>query len=170
MGHFTGSIFVTAKARTGLQAKLSTANSRFLEDIDYICECFDKTTKPRFKDPNGAVFIKFGRPSDKDMKLAGTEVAEFFEPSIQSIIEAVVAQVIIVNYVPLKQMSALIPKAKRRGPGDYYHLAYSIVLSFGLTELKAQIARDEDGVEKRGQAEIIYGDTTALSRINDGDK
>lgn len=33
-----------------------------------------------------------------------------------------------------------VPKIPRQGPnGDYYVLDYDIVMSFGLTELKAQI-------------------------------
>ncbi|KAF7309116.1 hypothetical protein MKEN_01113700 [Mycena kentingensis (nom. inval.)] len=40
--------------------------------------------------------------------------------------------------------------------GMYYQLDFDIVLSFGLTELKAQIAWNENGVEKRSPAEIVY--------------
>jgi len=39
----------------------------------------------------------------------------------------------------------------------YYKAEYDIVLSFGLTELKAQVAwRDENGTEQRSAAKIIY--------------
>ncbi|KAJ7141731.1 hypothetical protein C8R43DRAFT_1071627 [Mycena crocata] len=40
--------------------------------------------------------------------------------------------------------------------GAYYSLKFDIILSFGLTELKAQIAWVENGKEKRGPAEILY--------------
>ncbi|RXW25668.1 hypothetical protein EST38_g134 [Candolleomyces aberdarensis] len=40
----------------------------------------------------------------------------------------------------------------------YYQIDYDIVLLFGLTELKAQIAYMENGVEKRGPAAVIYDD------------
>ncbi|KAJ2922263.1 hypothetical protein H1R20_g14830, partial [Candolleomyces eurysporus] len=40
----------------------------------------------------------------------------------------------------------------------YYQINYDIVLLFGLTELKAQIAYMERGVEKRGTAAVIYDD------------
>ncbi|KAJ7760087.1 hypothetical protein DFH07DRAFT_1023117 [Mycena maculata] len=40
--------------------------------------------------------------------------------------------------------------------GIYYRLKIDVVLSFGLTELKAQIAWSDNGVEKRGPAELIY--------------
>ncbi|THU76325.1 hypothetical protein K435DRAFT_705062, partial [Dendrothele bispora CBS 962.96] len=97
--HFTGSIFVKDKARQYLQNKL--ADSRFLEDIDHICECFDKTTKLTFKNTNEPAFIRFGRARDRDldvgiksgqMKLSGEVVAKFFEPSIHSIMNAVTSQ------------------------------------------------------------------------------
>lgn len=38
----------------------------------------------------------------------------------------------------------------------YYAFEYDIVLLFGLTELKAEIAWRESGVERRGPAEVIY--------------
>ncbi|KAK7472143.1 hypothetical protein VKT23_000265 [Stygiomarasmius scandens] len=94
--HFTGSIFVTNQARQYLQSKL--ANSRYLEDIDHICRCFDKNTKLTFKNVNDPAFIKFGGVRDRDLdvgirsgqlKLPGTEVAKFFEPSVNSIIEGI---------------------------------------------------------------------------------
>ncbi|THU77589.1 hypothetical protein K435DRAFT_702024 [Dendrothele bispora CBS 962.96] len=97
--HFTGSIFVKAKARQYLQNKL--ADSRFLGDIDHICECFDKTTKLTFKNTNEPAFIRFGRTGDRDldvgiksgqMKLSGEVVAKFFELSMHSIMNAVIEQ------------------------------------------------------------------------------
>ncbi|KAK7472127.1 hypothetical protein VKT23_000249 [Stygiomarasmius scandens] len=96
--HFTGSIFVTFQARQYLQSKL--ANSHFLEDIDHICQCFDRTTKFHFKNPDEMAFIKFGTTRDKDpnvgirsgqMKIPGKDVAKFFEPSINSIMKAIVS-------------------------------------------------------------------------------
>ncbi|KAF7296192.1 MYND-type domain-containing protein [Mycena chlorophos] len=45
----------------------------------------------------------------------------------------------------------------RIGPsGVYYQSNFDVVLSFGLTELTAQLAWWEDGEEKRGEAEVIY--------------
>jgi hypothetical protein len=40
--------------------------------------------------------------------------------------------------------------------GLYFEQDFSIVLLFGMTELKAQIAWKEKGVEKRGPATIVY--------------
>ncbi|KAJ6458045.1 hypothetical protein C8R47DRAFT_1188838 [Mycena vitilis] len=51
------------------------------------------------------------------------------------------------------------PKSIRSiGPGmpPYYEFKFHVVLSFGLTELKARIAWMENGVEKRGPAKIVY--------------
>ncbi|KAJ7734374.1 hypothetical protein DFH07DRAFT_844923 [Mycena maculata] len=47
---------------------------------------------------------------------------------------------------------------RRRGVpnSDFYELRFDVILSFGLTELKAQIAWQENGVEKRGPAQILY--------------
>ncbi|XP_006460481.1 hypothetical protein AGABI2DRAFT_192178 [Agaricus bisporus var. bisporus H97] len=50
-----------------------------------------------------------------------------------------------------------VPIPMQFGPsGPYYEVQVDVVLLFGLTELKAQIAWTENGVEKRGPAEIIY--------------
>jgi len=38
----------------------------------------------------------------------------------------------------------------------FYKLNYDVILSFGLTELKAQICWKERGVEKRSPAKIVY--------------
>ncbi|KAJ7704328.1 hypothetical protein B0H17DRAFT_1039291 [Mycena rosella] len=40
--------------------------------------------------------------------------------------------------------------------GTYYQLNFEVILAFGLTELKAQIAWVENDVEKRGPAELVY--------------
>ncbi|PCH36679.1 hypothetical protein WOLCODRAFT_157378 [Wolfiporia cocos MD-104 SS10] len=42
--------------------------------------------------------------------------------------------------------------------GPYYEQEYKVVLICGLTELKAQIIWEENGVEKRGPATIVYDD------------
>ncbi|RXW25688.1 hypothetical protein EST38_g141 [Candolleomyces aberdarensis] len=39
----------------------------------------------------------------------------------------------------------------------YCKISFDIVLQFGMTELKAQIAYWENGVEKRGPAQVVYG-------------
>ncbi|KIJ04959.1 hypothetical protein PAXINDRAFT_21761 [Paxillus involutus ATCC 200175] len=60
-------------------------------------DIFDTTTKLRFRDPGDPQYIKFGAVRDKDpqydiragqLKLAGEDVARFFEPSVEEIAEA----------------------------------------------------------------------------------
>ena len=41
-------------------------DSPFHEDIDHIVQCFDKTTKPRFKSATEPQYIKFGSTRDND--------------------------------------------------------------------------------------------------------
>lgn len=97
--HFHGSIFVTINARQFLERYL--AESQFLDDLDHIIECFDKTTKLKFQNINGTQYIKFGSTRDNDpacnirfgqLKLAGSDVAPFFQPSVDCIVKAVMEQ------------------------------------------------------------------------------
>ncbi|KAF8959231.1 hypothetical protein BDZ97DRAFT_1906233 [Flammula alnicola] len=94
--HFHGSVFVSIHARLFLDNYL--AESPYADDIDHIVRCFDKTTKLRFRNPEEAQYIKFGGTRDNDpsysirfgqLKLLGSDVALFFEPSIDCIIKAV---------------------------------------------------------------------------------
>jgi Zn-finger domain-containing protein len=41
-------------------------DSRYIDDLDHIIGCFDKTTKPRFRDAREAQYIKFGSTRDND--------------------------------------------------------------------------------------------------------
>ncbi|KAF4620562.1 hypothetical protein D9613_001104 [Agrocybe pediades] len=97
--HFQGSIFVTRKAEEFLETFLK--GSRFVDDIPLIKKCFDKTTKLRFRKEDEAQYIKFGTLKDRDpklnirsgqLKLLGTDVASFFEPSVKCIIESIEQQ------------------------------------------------------------------------------
>ena len=94
------------------------AKSAFLEDLDYIVRCFDKTTKLRFRSADEYQYVKFGSSQAHDancnirygqLKMTGwvpcvtlvklsilinlsffsVDVASFFEPSIQCIVDAV---------------------------------------------------------------------------------
>ncbi|KAG2353445.1 hypothetical protein BDR07DRAFT_1367118 [Suillus spraguei] len=92
-----GSVFVTSRARTLLQKKLS--GSEHYSDpkiIAQMADIFDNSTKLGFRKPDEPSYIKFGI-RDKDpkydirsgqLKLAGQDVADLFEPSIEAIIEA----------------------------------------------------------------------------------
>ncbi|KAF8883236.1 hypothetical protein BD779DRAFT_1444010 [Infundibulicybe gibba] len=95
--HLIGSIFVTQNACAFIEGLLE--DSKYADDADHIAECFDKSTKLRFKDANEPTFIKFGTPRDQDvglgirsgqLRLKGTDVASFFDPSVQCIIRAIV--------------------------------------------------------------------------------
>ncbi|KAJ2928089.1 hypothetical protein H1R20_g9020, partial [Candolleomyces eurysporus] len=97
--HFNGSIFVTLAAQKYLNDLLS--DSRFLDDLDHIVDCFDQTTKLRFSDPEEMQFVKFGKTKDNDetcnirygqLKLAGREVASFFEPAVRCVLDAIAEQ------------------------------------------------------------------------------
>ena len=75
--------------------------STFLADLDNIIECFDKSTKLRFRNSDEPQYIKFGGAKDNDpncnirfgqLKLLGSDVATFFEPSVECIVNAVLDQ------------------------------------------------------------------------------
>jgi len=70
-------------------------------DIEHIARCFDESGKVRFRDATGPQYIKFGSAKDNDsqvnirfgqIKIPGKDVAEFFEPSVQCVVDAVKEQ------------------------------------------------------------------------------
>ncbi|KIM37736.1 hypothetical protein M413DRAFT_13173 [Hebeloma cylindrosporum] len=69
-GYFHGSVFVTVRAREFIASTLEGSN--FTGDLNHITSCFDKTTKLRF---------------------AKSDVAKFFQPSIDCITEAIQEQI-----------------------------------------------------------------------------
>ncbi|KIK43050.1 hypothetical protein CY34DRAFT_804214 [Suillus luteus UH-Slu-Lm8-n1] len=93
-----GSVFVTSRARTFLQKKLSGSEHYSNPTIiAQMADIFDYSTKLRFRKPDEPSYIRFGTIRDKDLKydirsgqlkLAGQDVADLFEPSIKAIIEA----------------------------------------------------------------------------------
>ncbi|KIJ66157.1 hypothetical protein HYDPIDRAFT_174829 [Hydnomerulius pinastri MD-312] len=89
-----GSVFVTNRAHAFLKAKL--ANSRYgaPEIVQQMKDIFDKSTKLRFRNAEDPQYIKFGTVRDKEpeydirsgqLKLAGEDIAKFFEPSVEAI-------------------------------------------------------------------------------------
>jgi len=91
-------VFVSRRARTFLQEKLCGSRFSHPDDTTHITDCFDKTTKLRFRSAEEPSFIKFGTLRDKDpdfnirsgqLKLSGADVAALFEPSIRGIIDAI---------------------------------------------------------------------------------
>lgn len=94
--HLQGSVFVTKRARTFLAGLLG--QSRFECDLPLIEKCFDRTTKLSFRNASEPQFIRFGTTRDTDpslkirsgqLKLLGSDVAVFFEPSLQCIVKAI---------------------------------------------------------------------------------
>jgi len=45
------------------------AESKFIDDLDHIVHCFDKSTKLRFRDPAEKQYVKFGGTRDNDPSL-----------------------------------------------------------------------------------------------------
>ncbi|KAG2357426.1 hypothetical protein BDR07DRAFT_1490691 [Suillus spraguei] len=99
LGRLQGSCFVTRRAHSLLQEKLSGSRFGTPDVIQRMTDIFDSTTKWRFRNPEDSQYIKFGTIRDKDknpqynirngqLKLSGQDVADLFEPSISSIVEA----------------------------------------------------------------------------------
>jgi len=57
-----------------------------------------------------------------------------------------------------------LPQRKANGNETFYKVKYDIILLFGMTELKAQIAWKENGIEKRSLAKIVYDPVTTDDR------
>ncbi|KAF9526169.1 hypothetical protein CPB83DRAFT_908573 [Crepidotus variabilis] len=97
--YFHGSVFVTTAAKGFLQETLS--ESPFIDDLDHITSCFDKTTKLRFRNDQEPQYIKFGGSRDNDahanirfgqMKIEGVDVAKFFQAPINCVVKVVLEQ------------------------------------------------------------------------------
>ncbi|KIM86827.1 hypothetical protein PILCRDRAFT_4705 [Piloderma croceum F 1598] len=96
-----GSVFISRRARAFLQEKLKRSIFGTSANIDNMVNVFDKSTKLKFRNPDDPSYIRFGGVKDRDLavgirsgqlKLPGSEVAVFFEPSIQCIIDAIEQQ------------------------------------------------------------------------------
>ncbi|KAF9442562.1 hypothetical protein P691DRAFT_810428 [Macrolepiota fuliginosa MF-IS2] len=94
--YFKGAIFVTRAARKYLDELL--LGSRFYDEAAFMADKFDKTTKLAFRDPNDPQYIRFGNARDREpnlgiragqLKLDGNVIADFFEPSIKCIMDAI---------------------------------------------------------------------------------
>ncbi|KAF8545589.1 hypothetical protein OG21DRAFT_1537926, partial [Imleria badia] len=92
-----GSVFVTQRAHMFLKAKLANSQYGSPDIVQQMKEIFDQTTKLRFRDSGDPQYIKFGTARDKDpeygirsgqLKLAGEDVAKFFEPSVEAVADA----------------------------------------------------------------------------------
>jgi len=56
------------------------------------------------------------------------------------------------------------PKISKHHQMQYYEIKFEILLSLGLTELKAHICWQENGIEKRSPAQVVY-DPDVLIRV-----
>ncbi|KAJ7059899.1 hypothetical protein C8F01DRAFT_206812 [Mycena amicta] len=168
-----GSVFVTKNAREHLEVALR--NSKYHADIAEITECFDQSTKLKFRSPNEFSYIRFGTLRDKDpafnitngqMKLSGTTVATFFKPSIHSIVQAVEQQC-VASSVPISSVFLvggfaasewLFSELKRRlaqsglevsRPDSHFNKAVSDgAVSFYLDHfVSARISKDTYGID-----------------------
>ncbi|VDB90855.1 unnamed protein product [Peniophora sp. CBMAI 1063] len=104
---------------------------------------FMQASCPGQDEPVSTTF--YAHPSD-------TEVPEFIDASF-SVLCKVTASL---NGVPVSH-------SRGQNGHFYYQRAYDVVLSFGLTELNAQIAWKANGIEQRSPATIIYDDDFAVT-------
>ncbi|KAJ7652890.1 hypothetical protein B0H17DRAFT_1101242 [Mycena rosella] len=70
------------------------------------------------------------------------------EPELYEVICRIEGNTSAVRKYPIRRIN--VPNS------EFYELDFEVVLSFGLTELKAQISWEENNVEKRGPAQILY--------------
>ncbi|KJA20624.1 hypothetical protein HYPSUDRAFT_42934 [Hypholoma sublateritium FD-334 SS-4] len=96
---FSGSLLVDKSAKTFLTDFLQ--DSPYIEDVDHMVACFNKTCKPTFKNADDTQYIKFGSFRDNDaehhirageLMLQGSDVANFFKPSSTAIKRAILDQ------------------------------------------------------------------------------
>ncbi|KAF8629311.1 hypothetical protein AX15_003515 [Amanita polypyramis BW_CC] len=98
--HLQGTSFVTRRARAFLTEKLRGSEYGNPKTIGVMTRYFDKITRPSFKDPSKSYLIRFGASGNDPkfdimsgfVKIKGSQIAEFFEPTIQSIIQAIETQ------------------------------------------------------------------------------
>ncbi|RDB20703.1 Heat shock protein 12A [Hypsizygus marmoreus] len=97
--HLQGSALVTMRARKFFEDRLR--GSKFFDQVDAMTQIFDKASKLTFTTSESPLFIKVGSARERDpslgirggqLKLSGMDVANFFQPSISRIIEAIKAE------------------------------------------------------------------------------
>ncbi|KAF9026682.1 hypothetical protein BDP27DRAFT_1437443 [Rhodocollybia butyracea] len=149
--HFAGSIFVTGLAEDYVQDKLK--GTRFYGDISAITDSFDCTSKLQFRNSKEACFIKFGGRNDTDlaldirsgqMKISGSDVARFFEPSVRAALKAI-----------LKQRS------------DAQTTITSVFLVGGFAASPWLLSKLKDGLQLLG-LEVYRPDTHVNKAVSDG--
>ncbi|KAI0783016.1 hypothetical protein C8Q75DRAFT_836734 [Abortiporus biennis] len=107
---FQGSTKVNIRAKRYIENKLKGSSFGNEEDISAMIQKFEKTAKPVFKDPKDRSYIQFGTMRDNDKNvgirsgqliLPGDDVAQFFEPSINAILDALRAQ-LAESFIPIQ--------------------------------------------------------------------
>ncbi|KIP02230.1 hypothetical protein PHLGIDRAFT_122658 [Phlebiopsis gigantea 11061_1 CR5-6] len=114
--------------------------TRMTEEDEYRCTMFREATELSHLDRISSSITCY-RGKSKSPRWADTEPEMF-------------AQICTVY----ADTSRVVKKKKKSPNGPYYVQEYDIVLLCGLTELQAQIRWIENGVEKRGEAKIVYDD------------
>ncbi|KAI0725427.1 hypothetical protein C8Q72DRAFT_852742 [Fomitopsis betulina] len=101
-----GSTMVDRRAEALLRTKLRSSRFATNDDFEAMISTFDSMTKPTFRDTSTTSYIKFGGPRDTDerydirrgvLSLSGSEMASFFQPSIDAIKSAIDSQVAGLN-------------------------------------------------------------------------
>ncbi|KAF8627755.1 hypothetical protein AX17_006121 [Amanita inopinata Kibby_2008] len=96
--HMKGSVFVTNNAEKFLKDHLRGSKYSEEGDVKIMTKEFDSKTKLFFRRSEDPQFIKFGGLRDNDveknirsgqLKLSGTDMATFFAPSVQCIMQAI---------------------------------------------------------------------------------
>ncbi|KAJ2912877.1 hypothetical protein MD484_g7539, partial [Candolleomyces efflorescens] len=157
--HFFGSVFVTINARLFLdEAKLFLhtdylKDSEYYEELENIVRCFDKSTKIRFNNDQQPQYIRFGGTRDNDhaynirygqLKLSGTDVASFFEPSVRCITDSV-----------LKMMSATRKPIKH------------VVLVGGFSASDWLVSKVRHVLSRKG-LKVVHPDNYVNKAVSDG--
>ncbi|PFH48901.1 hypothetical protein AMATHDRAFT_5372 [Amanita thiersii Skay4041] len=101
-----GSVLVTQRAQEHLSQTVKGSDYGNPTDIKNMTDYFDRVTKLAYTGSHKTHFVKFGKGSDKDdrygiirgsIKMSGTEIEAFFEPSIREIVRVVSEQTRCMN-------------------------------------------------------------------------
>ncbi|KIL60615.1 hypothetical protein M378DRAFT_14065 [Amanita muscaria Koide BX008] len=98
---FQGSVFVTYRAHEHFKQKFRHSKYGSEAEIEAMANAFDRVSKCTFEGPNTPCYVKFGGLNYNDaefdirsgsIKIAGTQIASFFEPALQDIIRVISGQ------------------------------------------------------------------------------
>ncbi|KAF9783759.1 hypothetical protein BJ322DRAFT_1109608 [Thelephora terrestris] len=95
---YQGGEIVTARATEMVKGAWSGSKLNTSWNLEMFSQRFDEGLKRVFSDDHGSQYVKFGTPKENDpscgikagrLALTGAQVAEFFEPSIQSTVDCI---------------------------------------------------------------------------------